>query len=156
MFPILNSAINQINPNIFNINQGITNIPVYNIYQFQYPLSINDFEILGQESTAHLNGLKKMIEDGDKAKATMQELADAGREIPEEMRMIALAGDDARRGFEAAKAGMKGVIDESAEAITSGSTLATVFGKGMASAAAEGATGLGVLAGGLKALAVEA
>ena len=46
MFPIPNSAINQINPNIFNINQGITNIPVYNIYQFQYPLSINDFETL--------------------------------------------------------------------------------------------------------------
>ena len=46
MFPIPNNTINQINPNIFNFNQGISNIPVYNIYQFQYPLSINDFETL--------------------------------------------------------------------------------------------------------------
>lgn len=86
----------------------------------------------------------------------MQELAEKGEEIPEALRSIALTGDEARRHLSDFETGLQNVGKQGDEAVKGISTFSTTVSGAMASAAAEGASGLGILAAGFKAAAVEA
>lgn len=120
--------------------------------------TIGDFEILakGEESASQLEFLKGIIETGDQAKAVLGEVTEAGGEFAPQLLEMVKNGDEARKVL-----GEIGpVLEKDAEAgevaKTALSSMSGVMGKAMATAAAEGATGLSVLGAGLKAVAAEA
>lgn len=108
------------------------------------------------EISQHWQSIQNIIKEGDLAKQTMQELAEKGEEIPEALRSIALTGDEARRHLSDFETGLQNVGKQGDEAVKGISTFSTTISGAMASAAAEGASGLGILAAGFKAAAAEA
>lgn len=110
----------------------------------------------GKNAAQELENLRGIIAVGDEAKSVLGEVAEAGGKYAPQLLEMAKNGDEARKKLAEVGSALTENVESGQAANAALGSLSGVMGKAMASAAAEGATGLGILGAGLKAVAVEA
>lgn len=118
-------------PQLINGLQALNNTEIFNVF-YHFEDEINSIQKLTAAGNLAQQALDKI---GDGLQTTAAAGAQASKEMLKELNDAVEAGNAAKLSF----AGVSGTI-----------------GKAMATAAAEGATGLGILAAGFKAAAAEA